>query len=368
MSSINQTILIVEDDKDLSLQYQLFCRLAIASPDNSHVEDINIQSASNIEEAKRIIDQEHVVFMSVDLALRADEINLNDRDRTIGLEPGGMQLLKHLQSRPQRPISIVVSGETLLSYAKDALQKYGVFAYYQKSDSKLLEEYQHAVKAALFYVDADRLISDIDALHASFDLLESANSYWEKAVQEAVGANASERSFPVDLGPRIKELKAELDSDAKIPNAKWTERVLRRLMTEDNWTLIQAQIHNFSSFVESQQSQIGPLLFFISRILSESLNRSRLPIDYIGLWRSEVGGPCIIVITKLPQVNNLQKTLRDVDAEFREFADKFTHNQNLMVVGPIHQSVAPELRLRSWTNQVFSDWQELVDILGNPSL
>jgi hypothetical protein len=368
MRSVHRTILIVEDDKDLSFQYQLFCQLAINSLNETDVEDINVKSAFNIEQAKKVIDQEHVIFISVDLALQADEINLNDNDRRLGLEPGGMQLLKHLQSQPKQPLSIVVSGETLLSYAKDALQKYRVFAYYQKSDPNLLEEYQHAVKAALFYNMAERIIADIETFSANYNLLEFAKSRWEYAIREAVGANASERSFPIDLTSRIKELMGELAPDAKIPGPKWTERVLRKLLAENDWFLIQARIYNFSSFVESQQSQIGPLLFFTSNLLIERLNKSGFSIDYIGLWRNEVGGPCIIIIIKSYLIMNLQNAFREIDMEFREFADKFTHNQKVMVSGPVVQGVVPELQLRSWTRQEFSDWHELLDLLGNPSL
>src|SRR5687767_11281481 len=99
MSSMKRTLLIVEDDKDLVEQYQLFCQLAIASIDSTNFEGINIKSASNIEQAKKIVDHEQVDFMSVDLALQVDEINLSDKDRNMGLEPGGMQLLKYLQTK-----------------------------------------------------------------------------------------------------------------------------------------------------------------------------------------------------------------------------------------------------------------------------
>jgi CheY-like chemotaxis protein len=365
MASINQTILIVEDDKDLNLQYQLFCQLAITSLHDIDIASINIKSAYNFEQAKKIIDQERVDFISIDLALQGSETDLSDKDRSMGLEPGGMQLLKHLRTKPILPIAIVVSGESLLSYAKDALQKYNVFAYYQKSSSSLTEEYQHALKAAVFYVNAYNLVSDIEAFKTSVDLIKSANSYWESAVQEAISANTSERNFPVDIGAKIKSLEKEIDAETKIPCHSWTEHALRRLLKEEGWELIQAQIYNFSAFAESQQSQVGPLLFFISNLLKNNLVKFGLRIDYIGLWRNEVSGPCVIVATKTQKEMNFDSMFSAIQLEFKNFAKQFTHNPSLMVPDSASQGVVPEMRINHWNNGAFSDWHELVDKLGN---
>lgn len=371
MTLIKQTILIVEDDKDLMEQYKIYCQLAITSLIDINRNNIEVKSANNVEQAVKIIEQENIVFISVDLALLSSEKNLSDADRYAGLEPGGMQILKFLHDKQYHPISIVVSGETLVSYPKDALQKYGVFGYYQKSDIRLFEEYQHALRAALFYAKAKGLISDIKSYKIGIHNLDIAKDEWGKAVQEAVEANASEKSFPVNLEVEINLLYKEIDSGSKIPSHEWTENVLRHLIMKkenEDWTLIQFMIGNFSLYIKAQQSQLNSLLSFISKSLERSLVNSNCRIIYSGIWRGELVGPSITAVVEPCKTPQLNEIIKSIDMEFRSVAPQlFTHNQGLMVAGPLLQNSVPDLKIRSWSSSEFSDFHELVDILGNPS-
>lgn len=372
MTSSKRTLLIVEDDRDLNFIYTSLCQLALSSLSEAGLQvDPTIIQAYNYEEASRILGKESVDFLSIDLALQEKEKGLKEEDRLLGQDPGGMLLLKDLQTVQKRPVVVVVSGETLLSYAKDALQKYGVLAYYQKSQPNHEEEYQHVVQAALWYFEAADLLSKLESSEANPDIIDMAENCWKNAKVEATKAGIGEGSFPYDFGLRIASVHDRLDVTAKVPGDQWTEQVLRkRIMSHNDWILAQIQIKNFASFATTHSSQVGPLLFYVANQLKETAVRVGCQDTFVGIWRREhVIGPCILVIFNQKCHEHVEPVISQVVSQFRERAHSFLHIYDTSKELK-KQSLSPDLATRIWSgvNQPFGDWHQMVDQLGTPIL
>jgi hypothetical protein len=267
------------------------------------------------------------------------------------------------------PLVVVVSGETLLSYARDALQRYGVFAYFQKGQSGFEEDYLHTVQAALSYLQAQSLIGKLETYQADPDAIQAAARHWENARDHSGQANLGEWSFPDNLDTRIGAIKTRLYPGSNIPGEEWTRDYLRkRILRSDQWVLLQAYLLNFDTFAAGQASQVAPLLTYVAGLIQQQAEKFGHPAAFTGAWRhDDLLGPCILAL--LPPCDGalLEKIELAVLAEFSDSAGKFVHGWQL---APELRDPAllPRLAVRSWhgKDQPFSDWPEFVDKLSMP--
>ncbi len=183
MDVVKRTLLVVEDDKMLNLMLTMSCREVLQQL--PHIEG-TIKQAFSYDEAKQIIDTLSIDFISVDIALTPEEENKTDIDRS-KKDAGGIRVLKKLRLMGQVPPAVIVSGESLPSYRKDAYHKYGVLKFFQK-DKFDKSQYENAVKSALYYLDAVQSTE-----------LESAKNSWHKALHAARIAGISKESFPKEF-------------------------------------------------------------------------------------------------------------------------------------------------------------------------
>jgi hypothetical protein len=360
-------LLIVEDDEALNQQYQLFCQLAIGTLDEPGVQaTYQVESVFSYEDAVRRLNEGGVTLLSVDLALQSAEIGLREKDRREGNEPGGMRLLKHIQTLPKHPLVMVVSGETLLSYARDALQRYGVLAYFQKGQPGFEEDYLHTVQAALALIEANAQVELLESFQAMPEVIETAMQYWQKASQHAVQANLGEWSLPGNLEVRLAAIKTRLFAGSNIPGEEWTKGYLRkRIFRTEQWVLVQAYLENFESFATGQASQVDPLMCYVAGMIQDVGQKITGQLPFVGAWGHEnLVGPCILALFPsncASQMGELGRALLD---EFRASSGKFVHGYQ---ISPDHGPL-PELALRIWpgVDQPFMDWPEFVDKISAP--
>ncbi len=365
-----RTLLIVEDDPALNQQYQLFCHLAIiAQVEAGENTPWEVQTASTYEQAAACLSTGTVDILSIDLALQDAEAGLNDKDRQAGNEPGGMRLLKHMREMGIHPLVVIVSGETLLSYARDALQRYGVLAYFQKGQPGFEEDYQNTMQAALVYLKAQSLILELENFQAPPEAIQTAARGWEMAVDLSALANLGEWSFPDNLETRLNALKSTLYPGSYIPGVEWTREYLRRrVLRSEQWVLVQAFVENFEVFAAGQASQVTPLLSYVASLVDSQSQKAGFPAEFIGAWRHEdLLGPCILALYPPGGDDTLQEIEQAVLAEFDANSGKFVHGWQL---DPEMRDPAllPHLAVRAWqgADQPFSDWPEFVDKLGMP--
>lgn len=365
-----RTLLIVEDDPALNQQYQLFCQLAIIAQLETGAETPwQVQTAASYDEAIACLDVGMVDILSIDLALQAKEVGLNDKDRQAGNEPGGMRLLKHMRGQGIHPLVMVVSGETLLSYARDALQRYGVLAYFQKGQPGFEDDYQHTIQAALAYLQGRELVERLESYHAAPEAIQRAARYWEKALEQSALANLGEWSFPENLETRLATVKTRLFPGSSIPGEEWTREYLRRrVLRGDAWVLVQAYLQNFETFAAGQASQVTPLLSYVAGLFDDQGEKMGCPAEFTGAWRHEdLLGPCILALFPPCEAEQVREIEQAVMEEFRANAGKFVHGWQLNpeIRDP---ALLPSLAVRGWrgADQPFSDWPEFVDKVSMP--
>ncbi len=372
MANEKRTILIVEDDKDLNEQYRMFCQLALASlPELSIVNTYEIRPAYSFEEAIDMLRTDTVDFISVDLALDRREGGLKDKDRIAGNEPGGMRLLKQIHQQARQPIVVVVSGETLLSYARDALQNYDALAYFQKGQPGFEEDYLYTVQSALTFMEGERLLDRVEASLADPGAFDRAENFWRITKELAAHANLSERHFPENLDARISGIRARYYPGTPIPGETWTKDYLRKNIFRTNrWVLFQASIGNFETFAAGQASQVAPLLTFLADLIDQIGKKAGCQNTFAGAWRHEnLLGPCILALLPADCLEqgamSLAEIQQNIQSEFAASAGKFVHGWAISHDhGPL-----PELVLRVWNgaDEPFCDFPELVDKLSVPA-
>jgi DNA-binding NarL/FixJ family response regulator len=277
-------ILIVEDDEKLSDNYKIFCQMAISGlqRDGLNIE-IEVVQAFTIEDAIKNFDSYLIDFMSLDLALKKNEGHLRDSDRKQGREAGGMAFLKSLREKNNRTNVIIVSGETLMSYSIDALQKYGVLGFYQKAELDA-KDYINAVQAALWYQSALEVISNLENFETDPDDIKRAEKYWENALEAATAANINPNSF-ANPEARIVSIRSKLDKETGIPSNEWVEKVLiRNILHHSEWSLFQVEITNLSAFENAHASQVAPLSFYIASQLKEISPKFNFEDVFIGKY------------------------------------------------------------------------------------
>ncbi len=360
--STRRTLLIVEDDVDLNEIYKMFSVISVDMLKRAGLAvAVDVLQAFTYQEALDILNSRTIDFISIDLALREEDRGLDEVERRSGKQPGGMQLLIDLADLPHRPLAVVVSGETLLSYARDALQKYGALAYYQKGQPGGEDKYIHAVQAVLWYLEAAELLAKLEQYAAGPDGFKRASECWEKARKEAELAEASERGFPHELQPRIDAARLRLDPVAKLPGDVWTEQALRsRVLQRTDWAILQVEIYNYADFTAKQASQAGPIFFHVSDLIEKAGAQNACPEPFTGIWWHErAGGPCLLAILQKTTAGQAEKVAAWTNAEFQkiasQFSDSFQPDQRL-----------PILAIRIWdgANHPFGDWQDLVNRLN----
>jgi len=152
MPSQERTLLIVEDQDDISAQLAVACQhvlQALSSKLPTRPTGV-VKQAKNYQQAKTILKEQPIDFISIDIALSKQEEGLQANDLA-RKAPGGMALLRGLQEIERPPIAVMVSGETQPDYFIKSLGKYGALAFYRKPIS--FNEYMSAVRAALSLPD-----------------------------------------------------------------------------------------------------------------------------------------------------------------------------------------------------------------------
>jgi CheY-like chemotaxis protein len=278
MATTTRTLLIVEDDPTLNTLFKLHCEQVLATL--PHVAG-KVEQAFDYEQASQFLATGSIDLISVDIALGKDEEGKTDRERGIK-EASGMTLLQELQQRQKHPLALVVSGEMLQSYALDAYRKYGVLAFYQKARFNDVE-YQHAIKAALYYLDAAEAVKRPES---ELDLVR-AKQRWAEAIAAAEFASIRAHDFPGDMGNTIElALSRQTDSLTGLPNQHWSEAQLRRyVIGQSHWAMILIAINGFERFVRKYASQEESILFFVGKLLKrvrEIFNDDQIFIGHLG--------------------------------------------------------------------------------------
>lgn len=284
-----RTILVVEDEEFYNTVYKMYCEEVLR--ELPHIEG-RIEQAYDYEQAKHILDTQPVDFISVDIALSQDEQGLTDQKRDKA-DAGGMTLLKELQNYENRPIPVVVTGQTLQSYAVEAYREYGTLAFYQKTrfDDK---EYKNAIKAALYYLDATEALAQPQT---ELDIDAAADS-WQKALESAQIAGIKEQHFPEALGYKIEAMRPH--SITGLPTGAWTAEKLKNSIVgrEDNWALIRVRIKGLNKFVANFTSQEEPIFVFVAKLLRQTREKfadREIFIGHLG-HREHISEPNFVII------------------------------------------------------------------------
>lgn len=362
-----RTLLIVEDDPDLSNQYRMLWKLALAQiPEISSETKYQVRQAHSYAQALQMLGEGNVAFMSVDLALREQERNLVDTDRAAGREAGGMLLLREAQKLAHPPITVIVSGETLLSYARDSLQKYGALAYFQKDQLDFQEVFTHTLRATLWYLEAEEWIERLEKFQAGPEAIDIAAMCWERAISEAAGASVGERNFPANIAARLGPVRDRLLPNSRVPGVQWTEAILRRrVLNSEDWILMQMWIRNYPEFASAQASQVHPLVVYLAGVTEQVCREYACGGLFLGAWHSDtLIGPCLVALLVQDCTEVAVSIAESVTEEFQRSAGNFVHGFQLTGGhGPL-----PQLGLKLWygTNYPFADWPDLVDRLSKP--
>jgi CheY-like chemotaxis protein len=202
-----RTLLVVEDNRLLNQLYKNVCELAVYELSKEGLRSkFTIKQAHTYMEASNILkSRQELDVMSVDLSLQDYAPNSKERNQTIEKAIDGIVLLKELRESKRRTLAIVVSGEGLPSHSIDMLRKYRVLAYFEKSRLDL-ERYKHALKAALWYGEADRIIRTLNQGAKGLDKLGVADVFWGKAIESTKKAGIDERNLPENLGASIESV------------------------------------------------------------------------------------------------------------------------------------------------------------------
>ncbi len=350
-----RTLLVVEDDEILNRLYKIHCEEILK--EFPHIEGV-VEQAFNYSQAESILKSQAVDFISVDIALSRAEEGKTDQQRE-EREAGGMILLKQLQTTGRRPLTVIVSGETLLSYAIDAYKKYGIMAFYQK-DRFNIDEYQNAVKAILWYLDASELIEKPEVVAAA----ES----WQKTLTAAKIAGIKEQQFPESIGDKLETRWTHAVTG--LPMGRWTEEILRnRAVERRDWALIRVTVKGFSKFTNVFASQEEPILAFSGEILQQAAKQFMEQEFFIGHLghRKVTLEPNFVVILGKQNVDRVADIAAWIKTEFDKkdglfmpaFENKAKQQELILTV---------ETRILKGSELFFEDLHRLLDTLGSTQL
>ena len=361
MMTKTRTLLVVEDDAKLNLQYKMGCQLALQELGFS-VEDARdaVRQVFSLSEARAVFKTCAVDFVSIDIALAKDEERLTEEARR-SMEPGGMALLRELQEVEKQPISIIVTGEEIDDYVLDAWRKYGILGYYKKGSFNVVEEYKNAVQAALWYWDAADLIADPQT---ELDI-EQAEECWRKALDAGKLAGIRERDFPESIGYKIGLTRENRTHPVTgLPIDRWTEEKLKRaVLGRQDWALIRVAIQGFDEFVCAYPSQEEPVLVFVAGLLKGArgvLDDRELFIGHLGYHKN---APFVLLSggQELRPLEAVNRWVEDIRQRFVEQAPNFASAFG-------GQKLALALDARTWagaSEPVFTDLHQLLDAVGS---
>jgi DNA-binding NarL/FixJ family response regulator len=367
MVATKRTLLVVEDEVVLNEVYTDFCQIALQelSAEGLPIEG-TIEQAFNYSQAKDILERQTVDFISIDIALSEQEERLTE-ERRKGREPGGMHLLRELQEAERQPISVVLTGETLQSYALDAWRVYRVLAFYQKDEFDA-DKYKNAIKAALWYWDAADLIAEPET---ELDI-DAAKESWQKALKAAKIAGIEERDFPATMRYRIKSKRDELThSVTRLPIGHWTEDKLRsEVVGCEDWALIRMTIKGFKEFVAALASQEEPILNSVAGLLKRArveFEDQRLFIGHLG-HLDYTPEPGFVVLPSEKSVDRIADMARWIENEFEKKAGLFAPAFSEDRANQQELTLAVEAKVLTSVEHTFPDLHHLLDILGSSQL
>lgn len=367
MVTTRRTLLVVEDEVVLNEMYMIYCQMALQelSDEGLPIEG-TVEQALDYSSAKEILTNQTVDFVSIDMALGKQEEGLTE-DRRKEREPGGMKLLREMQEVERQPISVVLTGETLQSLATDALQEYGVLAFYEK-DRFDAEKYKHVVKAALWYLDAADFIAEPKT---ELDIA-TAEQRWKRALEAAEIAGIRERSFPEAIGDKIESTRHKLThSVTGLPVGRWTKEKLRdKVAGRTDWALIRVTIKGFSDFVSTFASQEEPILTSAAGLLKKARDEFKDQELFIGHFshREYTAEPSFVLIPGEASVRCAADMAQWLESEFEKKAGLFAPRLPEESVSQQKPAIAVEAKVLTSVEYAFSDLPHLLDTLGSSQL
>jgi DNA-binding NarL/FixJ family response regulator len=360
----SHAILIVEDDESLSNNYKEFCKIAIANLKRAGLDvKIDVIQAFNIDVAIQNFDSHLVDFISLDLALQKDEYSLKSSDRKQGKEAGGMAFLKSLREKNKKSNVIVVSGESLQSYSIEALQKYGVLAFYQKDDMDA-QEYINALQASLWYQNAIEIVSTLEKYEAHPDDIKRAEECWQHTLDAASIANIDPNRF-MSLDARLGAIRGQLDIVTGLPTGEWVKKMLYKyILRQTEWSICQVEVRNLSAFEDAHASEVANLSKYIADKLREIPQKFNYEDVFIGKFRFGLRD-AFVVVFKFNIKDRGQQIVDWLQNDFKKDASIFTPAQALAIISQ-QPVVIPELMARVWYSNTseFSDIPQIIDTLG----
>lgn len=352
-----RTLLIVEDQDVISAQLTVACQQVLQELSSKLPTRPTgvVKQAKNYQQAKSILEEQPVDFISIDIALSKQEEGLQAKD----LEekaPGGMAILRELQKAKKRtPIAVMVSGETQPDYFIKSLGKYGALAFYRKPIN--FNAYMSAVRAALWYWDAVEFVSQD---------IKVAQDCWEQALKAAEAANLDTSHFPTQVGQKIKSL---IHPVTQLPNVDWTENKLRQkaILDKDTWVFTRVTVRGFEDFVEGYKSQEKGIFNRIASLLKEARDEfqdQEISVGHLGHHASEF---VIISGTKRIDPTEMQRWVKTIETRFNEQAHLFAPYPAEDQASPKKLKLTFEAKvLTSGEEDFWDDLHSLLDALGSP--
>lgn len=352
-------ILIVEDDPQLSEQYKALCLEALRQLRDEESMQVHNQilQAYNYEDARRIITDPlfHIDFASVDLALTKDEHNMTG----IKPQPGGMRVLQDFKKLIEPPVSVVLTGEERLDYAKRALQNYAVLSFFQK-DFLDVSEYMSAIKSAMWYQHLCQ-ITDTLVKNISPEAFETAQFAWQRT--QSLSIAAGHDNWPLLAKPKTNIELAQnklIHTYTGLPLLAWTEQELReRVVGHTDVGVIRVRINNIHPFLNQYASQ-EKSVFTRMRDLLQITQTTCAPDLFIG--HLSVYDPDFVIIVGEKDQSALE-CIEDRLKEFNKTADIF------FPFGKKEEGISEQERLSLVTEtfwvdtEPFHDLHELLDKL-----
>jgi len=368
MDTVNRKILVIEDDEDMLALCTAYCEEAVE--DLGQEKMVEVVTAATYDEALNLLQHDSTIrIASIDLALQRNEHGWRDEARAQD-DVGGMKLLKHIHHAELPVLSVVVTGETLQSYATDALQTYGVIRFFEKSRMNH-SDYHVTMMALLRYLDTADVLKLIkpDAPD-SYRLFLRASEAWDQTLHFAKQAQAA-RALPQDVSAKMAVLRERmLDPMTRLPVSAVTEQRLKETIIgrETGWALLQVRIRNFEALCNTSGFEVGPMWSRLADLVHDVIEQ-QIPPDstrYVGMLGNAGPDPRIVIIIAAERVDepwlaSLKKTFQEkLDASAPGMADQTAPTPGM-------PQIVPEFEIKDWNaaHTFFANRGELVARLYN---
>jgi hypothetical protein len=380
MYSKERTLLIVEDEPSLHLQFKLHCSLAIREVHQQLEElfqllpshglynqtmlsvDSPILSAYNYPDAEnKILDNPYLDFISVDL--RLDQANNKE-------EPKGMALLKKLRDLKMQTLAIVASAENDIMRPMDALQKYKAIHYFKKPVDG--NEYRNLIKAVLWYLEAADHLARIERYEEDADNLTIASRALMFAGEIIAGDPGRgippiELNFPEPLDLKIKSIERTMTYGSFHLTGDWIKDIIKtRILKRDNWGIIEVAVRNFSSFRSLYASQVDELLKYIANLLKGSARQFNYHNAFVGVLGQEYTpeARCILIVDE-SDLSILDDMVHWIDKEFEDQRMSFLPRHDRAAIARKEKSdTSPTIVIIPWSSQRNEDRDCFPDVPG----